>query len=125
MKRFCLSFAAFAAILALIGSCYYHNEEDLYPESASCDTLNVTFSGKIVPLLANNCLTCHSNANAPTFANGIRLEDYDDVKIMATAISGAINHSASHLPMPKDRPKLKACLITQFDIWVRIGTPDN
>ena len=119
-------FISFVAILVLILSCVYHNEEELYPSSNTpCDTLNVTFSGKIVPLLTNNCFSCHSNTTATFFGNGIRLENYSDVKFMAAAISGAINRTGTYSPMPKNGSKLKACLITQFDFWVQKGSPDN
>jgi len=126
MERFLFSFVTFVTILALAGSCYYNSEEDLYPSSGNtCDTLNVTFNGKIFPMLSNNCLSCHSNANAAFYANGIHLEDYADVQFMATVIAGAIKHTAGHSPMPKNGSKLNACLITQFDIWVRTGTPEK
>ena len=126
MKGFYVSIVTFFTILLLAASCYYDNEEALYPSvNAPCDTANVTFSGKIVPLLADNCLSCHSNATAASAGNGIRLENYADVQSRATAISGSINHSGTYSPMPKNGSKLKSCLITQFDIWVRNGTPNN
>jgi hypothetical protein len=126
MKRSYLSIVTFVTILLYGASCYYDNEEALYPSvNATCDTANVTFSGTIVPLLDNNCLSCHSNAMAASAGNGIRLEDYANVQSRAAVISGSINHSGTHSPMPKNGSKLKACLITQFDIWLRNGTPNN
>jgi len=126
MKGSYLSFVTFVTILLLAASCFYDNEEALYPSvNAACDTTNVTYSGKIVPLLVNNCLSCHSNAAAASAGNGIRLENYADVQSRAAAISGSINHSGTYSPMPKNGGKLKACLITQFDIWVKNGTPNN
>jgi len=126
MKGHNLSFVTFVTILLLASSCYYDNEEALYPSvNAGCDTTNVTFSGKIVPLLANNCLSCHSNATASSAGNGIRLENYADVQSRAAAISGSINHSGTYSPMPKNGSKLKTCLIAQFDNWVKNGTPNN
>jgi hypothetical protein len=126
MKRSYLSIVTFVTILLCGASCYYDNEEALYPSvNATCDTANVTFSGTIVPLLDNNCLSCHSNAMAASAGNGIRLEDYANVLSRAAVISGSINHSGTHSPMPKNSSKLKACLITQFDIWLRNGTPNN
>jgi len=103
-------------------SCVYNSEEDLYPEE--CNTVNVTFSGTIRPILANNCLTCHSNANAAGSANGIRLEDYVDVQARASLISAAINHTGTY-PMPKNGAKLKPCLIDQFDTWLSEGALNN
>lgn len=126
MKRLVYPLALVAIFLAFTVSCYYDNEESLYPSlNSACDTTNVTFSGQIVPLLLNNCLSCHSNATAPGSGNGIALENYADVKARAAAISGSINQTGSHSPMPKNGSKLNACLIIQFDIWVRKGTPNN
>jgi hypothetical protein len=126
MKRLSYLLAFIVTLLLFTVSCYYDNEESLYPViSSTCDTTNVTFSGKIVPMLSNNCLSCHSNATAPGLGNGIPLENFADVRARAAAISGSINHTGSHSPMPKNGGKLNACLITQFDIWVRSGTPNN
>jgi hypothetical protein len=126
MKRLVPLLAIFVIILLFFGSCYYDSEESLYPTlNTSCDTTNVTFSGKIFPILSNNCLSCHSNSAAPVSGNSIAIENYADVKARAVSISGAINQTGSNSPMPKNGSKLKACLITQFDIWVRNGTPNN
>jgi hypothetical protein len=126
MRGFFLSLVTFVTILLLPASCYYDNEEALYPSlNTACDTANVTFSGKIIPMLSNNCLSCHSNVTAGSAGNGIRLENYADVQSRVTAIAGSINHSGTYSPMPKNGSKLKACLIAQFEIWVRKGTPNN
>lgn len=126
MKRLFYSLAIIAIFMAFTVSCYYDSEESLYPVlNTSCDTTNVTFTGKIVPMLSNNCLSCHSNTTAPGSGNGITLENYADVKARATAIAGSINQTGSYSPMPKNGGKLKACLITQFGIWVRNGAQNN
>ena len=126
MKRLLLVFVTFVIILFISISCFYDNEEALYPSlNSSCDTTSVTFSGKIAPIFANNCLSCHSNTTAATAGNNIRLEDYADVKARTTAISGSINHAGVYSPMPKNGGKLNTCLITQFDIWVRKGAPND
>lgn len=126
MKRLVSSLIITVIFLLFTVSCYYDNEESLYPVlNSSCDTTNVTFTGKIVSMLSNNCLSCHSNATAPGSGNGITLENYADVKARATAIAGSINQTGPYSPMPKNGGKLKACLITQFGIWVRNGAPNN
>lgn len=126
MKRLYSPLAFVAIILMFIGSCYYDSEEALYPSLNSvCDTTNVTFSGKIAPMLANSCLSCHSNATAAGAGNGIRLENYADVQSRAAAVAGSIKQTGTYSPMPKNGGKLKACLITQFDIWVRNGMLNN
>ena len=126
MKRLLMGFVTFVTILLFSASCYYDNEEALYPSlNSSCDTTNVTFSAKIVPILANNCLSCHSNATAASSGNNIRLQDYIDVKARTVAIAGSIKHSGTFSPMPKNGVKLNACLIKLVDIWIRNGAPDN
>jgi hypothetical protein len=125
MKRLFI-FSAIALISYFIGSCYYDNEEALYPQlDTNCDTTNVTFSVTIVKIMSDNCYSCHSNANAATWGNNVRLEDYPDVSVDAPHIQGAIKHEPGHNPMPKNGGKISDCSITQFDIWVRNGTPNN
>jgi hypothetical protein len=107
-------------------SCYYDNEEHLYPEiSSSCDTTNVTFSGSISGMLSNNCLSCHSNSTAANFGNNIRLQDYSDVNAQRQRVLGSINYKSGFSPMPKGGAKLNDCLIAQFEIWVNNGAPNN
>ncbi len=126
MKRLLPVIIAFVTILVISISCYYDNEEALYPSlTSSCDTISVTFSGKIAPILANNCLSCHSNTTAASAGNNIRLEDYADVKARTTAIAGSVKHTGTYSPMPKNGGRLNTCLITQFDIWVKNGAPND
>lgn len=123
MKRSYLLFA----ILAIVAvACYYDSEEVLYPQIGdSCDTTSVTFSGTISVMLANNCYTCHSTAAAPSFGNGIALQDYADVVSHSAAVLGSIKHESAYSPMPKGGGTLNDCLIRQMEIWVADGTPDN
>jgi hypothetical protein len=124
MKR--LLIALIIIIIFIAGSCYYDNEEALYPElNTSCDTSNVTFSGTIVSILSNSCYSCHSNATAASSGNNIRLENYSDVVARAVAIEGSIKHQGSYSPMPKNGGTIKVCSITRFDIWVRNGMINN
>jgi hypothetical protein len=126
MKRRLLYFITIVTIIIAVSSCFYDNEEALYPSlNATCDTTNVTYSGKVVPILANNCLSCHSNATAASAGGNIALENFADVSSQAASISAAINHTGPLSPMPKNGSKLKACLISTFDIWVRNGKPNN
>lgn len=126
MKRRLLYFVTIVTIIIAVSSCFYDNEEALYPSlNSTCDTTNVTYSGKVVPILANNCLSCHSNATAASAGGNIALENFADVSSQAASISAAINHTGPLSPMPKNGSKLKACLISTFDIWLRNGKPNN
>jgi hypothetical protein len=123
MKRLILLVTITGIISLFAGSCYYDNEEALYPSlNSSCDTLNVSFSGTIVPILRDNCYSCHSNANA-AFGGNVRLETFSDVASNAARLIIAIRQTGAK-PMPPSG-KLKDCSITQFDIWVRNGMLNN
>ena len=52
----------FLLLPVIVISCYYDNEEALYPSAGNgCDTLEVSFNNTIVPILSTYCYTCHSN----------------------------------------------------------------
>jgi hypothetical protein len=123
MKRFFISLAVAAIFSVFFYSCYYDNEEALYPTLVNtCDTTNVTFSGTIAPMLSNNCYSCHSNANS-SFGGGIRLQSFTDVTANSQKLIAAINRTGP-FPMPPSG-RLGSCSITQFEIWVRNGMPNN
>lgn len=123
MKYFALITPLF---LAIITSCYYDNEEDLYPDlQKECDTTDVNFLNTIEPILATNCFACHSNENAASFGNNLAIEDYQDVVNLQQAIIGSIKHEPSYSPMPKNGSKLNDCLIRQFEVWIENDFPNN
>lgn len=103
-------------------TCYYDSEEDLYPSPGGpCDTLNVSFAASVKPMLRDNCLSCHSNANS-SFGGGVKLEALADVRSRSALILPAINHTG-RIPMPP-AGKLSTCNIDLFRIWVRKGMPE-
>jgi len=119
-----------ASILVLMAasSCYYDSEEYLYPQtSGQCDTLNVTYTNSIVPLMQNYCLSCHSNGQAAAFGGNIRLENYTDVKVRADdhRLLGSVAHENGYSPMPKGASQLENCKVTTIRIWVNAGALNN
>lgn len=124
MKRLFNSIAAITIFSFLFVSCYYDNEEALYPTlSNSCDTTNVTYSGTIVPILQSSCLTCH--ATPPLGGTSRSLTTYSEVVANAPRITGSIKQLSGFLAMPQNGGKIKSCSITQWDIWLRNGMPNN
>ena len=105
-------------------SCYWVSEEDFYP-MVECDTMDVSFSLDVLPILTNNCLGCHSNQNAPSFAFGFALEDHADVAASGSLIVGAITHTEGFSPMPKNQSMLDTCSIKTISAWVNQGSQDN
>lgn len=111
-------------VAVLLQSCYYDNEEDLYPVPPPCDTSNVTYSAYVWPVINDNCTSCHSGS-APS--GNISLTDYDEVVAAANngSLLGTIRPDAGWSPMPKGGPQLPDCDIQRIEIWVDDGTPNN
>lgn len=92
--------------------------------SGNCDTLNVTWSGTIQPLIQNKCQGCHQPNNA---GGGIDLSNYAGVSGAAFdgSLLGSVQHGAYWSAMPKNSAQLPDCEIAQIRIWVDAGAPNN
>lgn len=89
--------------------------------TATCDTVNVTFSASVLPVLKTYCVGCHSAASPSA---GIDLSTYAAVKVYAAngRLMGSITHAIGYKPMPSSTSKLGACEINQIKAWVTKGT---
>ena len=90
-----------------------------------CDSINVSFTATIQPILQNKCVGCHTSA---TSLNGmVNLSNHQGVAAVAVSgrLLGAINHSPGFAPMPNGGPKLNACEIAKITSWVASGSPNN
>jgi len=115
-------------ILAELSGCYYDNEEDLYPSVLSdCDTVNVSYSRTIVPIIDRCCMECHNNESAPSIGGSIPLEDYADVKESALdgSFYGSISGDPSYSFMPIGDSVMTECEIKQVDSWIMNGAGNN
>ena len=104
-------------------SCYYDIEDEIY-ETTDCDTMNISYTVMLKPLINQNCLVCH---NAQSNFGGITLEGYNDLVqfIPSGRFQGAIKRLDGFIPMPQNAPKLLDCEIEKFDKWISDGFPDN
>ena len=106
-------------------SCYYDNEETLYPDRINCSPVtNPSFNVDVLPLLDTRCNNCHSGS----FASGsIRLDSYPEVQkyVKDGSLMGSINQSSGFSPMPKNSGKLTACQIETIQNWINSGAVDN
>ncbi|MBX7243144.1 MAG: hypothetical protein K1X92_15475 [Bacteroidia bacterium] len=111
-------------LTGLVSGCYYDNVEFLYPNQNSCDTTNVTYNGKIAPLLQTNCNGCHSQSSA---SGNVVLEGYSNVKAQVTngKLYGSISYAQGVSPMPKNGTKLSDCDISNVKRWIDAGAPEN
>lgn len=107
-----------------LNSCYYDNEEELYPEGYACDTTNITYATVVAPILTDYCIGCHSG-NAPSA--GITLDNYTDLQTVINSgqFRGSINHESNFSAMPKNSPKLSDCNLAKINKWLDSGAPNN
>jgi hypothetical protein len=123
MKRLITPAITIVIFLFIVVSCYYDNEEALYPAlNNSCDTTNVTFSSTITPILNSYCTTCHSGSPP---SGGIALTSYASVQTQASSgmLMNALQGNGVQI-MPLSG-SLSVCKIEQFKIWIRNGMPNN
>lgn len=111
-----------------IPGCYFDNEEDLYPDNG-CDTVNVTYSQSVAPIIQNKCFQCHSIATEVSSGSGVHFEGYIAISNYLTSSEasflGSIRHESGFSPMPKNNPKLTPCEIKKIELWIADGFPDN
>jgi hypothetical protein len=120
----------FFSILFIIclTTCYYDNEENLYPQlGQNCDLTNVTYTLTVKPILQSYCLSCHSTAAASASGGGIRLENYTDLKTYVTngKLYGSVSHAAGYSAMPKGGGTLDNCSLIKLKKWIDDGSLNN
>jgi len=112
-------------VTASIFSCSKDSTQEVTPTTptGSCDTLNVTFSAKVVPILQQHCNSCHSGSHP---SGGLRLDTYLGVRDPASdgELTGTIEHKPGYRPMPPSGA-MSDCDINTIKIWVRNGYPNN
>lgn len=98
--------------------------EDKLRGNTKCDTSNISYSLQVVPLLQNNCYSCHSSSTPPT---GIRLDTYTSLKVFASNgfLSAAVQHTGTVTPMPYGLPQLPSCEVNTIVAWVNQGMLNN
>jgi mono/diheme cytochrome c family protein len=100
-----------------------------YCDQEDCDSLNVTFSEIVFPIVQNSCYGCHSGSNPN---GGISLTNYAQIKAAASipsgspgSLLGSITYSSGNVPMPDNGAPLSDCKIAQIRKWINDGMPDN
>lgn len=116
----------FSSILLVLSSCYYDNESLLYGSNAPCTDTGtvVSYTQKVVPLLRQNCYTCHTGSFP---SGGIVMGTYTTDKAIAVngKLYGSIIHATGYSPMPKGMAKMNSCQLQAIKKWIDAGTPNN
>lgn len=88
-----------------------------------CDTIDVTFSGMIAPMIEVFCGGCHGG----TVVQGdVHLSTYNQIKYYANtgAIIGMVNGEGESI-MPPNTSGLSDCQVRMIEMWIDDGTPNN
>ena len=106
-------------LILLLSSCYYDNEETLYPLESNCGNANISYTADIKAIIDANCATsgCHVNNTGRTL-----LTQYSEVK--AIADNGQL---ADRVLVRKDMPPsgpLSTCDQQKIRAWIDNGTPN-
>jgi hypothetical protein len=114
-------------ITVALAGCYYDNMDDVYPGAGlfqPCDTTGtISYNTHIVPILQNNCVSCHSGSGANA---DVHLDTYEGVYDVATntALIGVTWHQTLYTPMPPNY-QIDSCSLVQLKKWVDAGAPNN
>lgn len=111
-------------ILSLLAfsSCYYDNEEALYPQGTggNCDTVNPTYAVTIQPIVRDNCQGCHSGT-APSA--DLDLSSLANVQAAVNA-KNLMNHLlGNNTSLMPPSGSLSDCNLKEFNIWITNGMP--
>ena len=117
-------FSAFLALtIALMQGCSYDVESELYP-NLECDSTHVTFSGRIKPLIENQCESCHSGTSP---SGGLLLAGHEaisDAALAGSLLARISLEEGNPLLMPPSGA-LGACDIAAISQWIDDGAPAN
>jgi hypothetical protein len=128
-----LTFIAVGLLFAgsFFSSCYYDNNEELYG-TINCDTVDISYTADILPILENACLTCHNTTSAGVLGGGNNLEGFDNLSnyiIAGDAQNSTFYASVAWIPgtsfMPQGSEKLSSCNIAQIRSWINGGATNN
>ena len=116
---------------SFFSSCYYDNTEELYG-TIKCDTVDMSYTADILPILDAACLTCHNATSAGVLGGGNNLEGFDNLTTFITpgdAENSILYASVAWIPgtsfMPKSAEQLSACDIAKIKSWITNGATNN
>jgi len=130
LRNFCYTVLFFA--IALLFSCMYENEEELFPLEAASTNINesgdstnvVSFSQRVKPILSQNCNSsgCHG---AGTGAGRGNFTDYQGVKRKVDNGSFERRVLVQQNMPPNSRAPLSQAELNDIRSWINAGAPNN
>ena len=94
---------------------------------ANCDTNNVSFASKIIPIMETKCGSknnaCHTQSAQ---SGGVYLDSHQGVvNSQGKNLLNSIKWEGFASRMPKNSAKLDDCSIAIIDTWIKQGSKNN
>lgn len=127
MKKY-LIFSLISALI-IFSQCNYHNIDEYfddipYDTITNCDTVDVSFSQTVFPIIVNNCVACHNDITHYKDRNYETYEGITDA-VNSGILLKVINHTPAYVKMPWEGNKLPQCYIDIIEAWVDQGMKNN
>ncbi len=126
------------SLCCFLSSCNYHKYDELVKPNIGKTTVvlpdTVSFSNNIMPILNNNCASCHDATHYSASARGIAVYDYRTISNFTAPhdstcyLIACITHSPNISPalfMPNNGTKLSDADIALMVKWVYAGAKNN
>ncbi len=91
------------------------------PIDSTC-TDTISFTNDILPIMQNNCTSCH---NASNTSGGYDLSNYSGVTQNTGKVYGSILQDGSASSMPQGSNKIADSLIQKVNCWINQGAKNN
>lgn len=120
-RKFLLAALVICGFVGWLGGCSKQSEDIL---AGPCDTAKVSYARQVVPILQNNCYSCHSGPRPPT---GIAIDSYANLQVFVANgfLFDAVTQNGIVTPMPYLLPKLASCEVNTIVAWLNQGALNN
>jgi len=97
-------------------SCRHHPDE-IIPPVSECDTVNITYTGDVLPVLQAYCYGCHTGSNS---SGGIDLSNPDHLRAVVNngRLTGSLLHNTDYTAMPQGAT-LPVCDLRKILLWAQ------
>jgi hypothetical protein len=123
-RKFLSAALLIGGFIIYLSGCSKESADRLEGGASTCDTANVSYAQQVVPILQNNCYSCHSGPNPST---GIALDSYANLKTFISNgfLVDAVTQNGLVTPMPYGLPELPSCEVNTIVAWVDQGALNN
>jgi len=102
-------------------ACYYDNEEEQYGVT-TCDTVAISYSADIQPIIQANCISCHAPGGQQESSP---FTTYDGLKLYTLNREIADRVVGKNGALMPPSGAMSTCNQLKIEAWVNAGAPNN